>query len=317
MRFTNCIVIGCLVGVLVSFTWAADVVSDQKKPVEFQQSSYEHLQKRVGLTRFQNRSYLQDDRLVSIIDDTLAGVLTERGKEIVPVQNADPIFAELRARQPRRVSGVIDNMTLSKVGRASGLNAVATGTITGIRDFQEERGYWWFKERMFFIEVHMHCSLYDMETGAKILDMTLSEKIDLPEPLYRRMQAKGYTASFAEIQEMIISLSRQMGEEICTRMEQELFKTFIKAIDGRQVVISSGSNAAIKSGDLFTIHDSGRLVEGKEEHQFFIAGPETGILRINAVQNDSAIGDIVQGSITGKDACLKPIVEPSFFSKLF
>ncbi len=317
MRFTNCIVIGWLVGVLVSFSWASDIVTDQKKPVQFQQSSYEHLQKRVGLTRFQNRSSFLDDRLVSLIDETLASVLTESGKGVVPVQDADPVFAEVRDHQPRRVSGVIDNMTLSKVGRASGLNSVATGTITGIRDFQEERGYWWFKDRMFFIEVHMHCSLYDTETGAKILDMTLSEKIDLPEALYRRMKAKGYTASFAEIQEMIISLSRQMGEEICTSMEQELFKTFIKTIDGRQVVISSGSNAGIQSGDLFTIHDSGRLVDGKEEHQFFIAGPGTGILRINAVQGDSASGSIVQGNITGKDACLKPIVEPSFFSKLF
>ncbi len=317
MRFTNCIVIGCLVGVLVSFTWAAEIVTDQKKPVEFQQSSYGHLQKRVGLTRFQNRSYLQDDRLVSITDDTLAGVLTERGKGIVPVQNADPVFAEVRDRQPRRVSGVIDNMTLITVGRNAGLNAVVTGTITGIRDFQEERGYWWFKERMFFIEVHMYCSAYDTETGAKILDMTLSEKIDLPEALYRKMKAIGYTASFTEIQDIIVSLSDQMGEEICNSLEQEMFKTFIKTIDGRQVVITSGSNAAIKSGDLFTIHDSGRLVEGKEEHQFFIAGPGTGILRINAVQDDSASGSIVQGNVIGKDACLKPIVEPSFFRELF
>ncbi|MBA4367530.1 MAG: hypothetical protein C0403_07815, partial [Desulfobacterium sp.] len=278
MRFTNCIVIGCLAGLLVSFSWASDIVTDQKKPVEFQQSSYAHLKKRVGLTRFQNKSTFLDDRLVSVTDDTLAGVLTERGKGVVPVQNADPVFSGLRDRQPRRVSGVIDNMTLIKVGRASGLNAVATGTITGIRDFQEERGYWWFKEMMFFIEVHMHCSVYDTETGAKILDMTLSEKIDLPEAFYRKMKAKGYTASFAEIQEIIISLSRQMGEEICTRMEQELFKTFIKTIDGQQVVISSGSNAGIKTGDLFTIHDSGRVVTGKEEHQFFIAGPGTGIL---------------------------------------
>jgi len=159
--------------------------------------------------------------------------------------------------------------------------------------------------------------LYDTETGAKILDMTLSEKIDLPEALYRKMKAKGYIAMFPEIQELIISLSTEMGEEICNSMEPEPFKTFIKTIDGQQVVISSGSNAGIKSGDLFTIHDSGRLVTGKEEHQYFIAGPGTGILRINAVQNDSASGSIMQGSITGKDACLKPIVEPSFFSKLF
>jgi hypothetical protein len=316
MRFYKCIIIGCLVGVLVSFSWASDIVTDPKKPVEFQQSSYGHLQKRVGLTRFQNWSSLPDDRLVSITDDTLAIVLTERGKGFVPVQNADPVFAEVRDRQPRRVSGVIDNMALIEVGRTAGLNAVVTGMITGIRDFQEERGYWWFKEVMYFIEVHMHCSVYDTETGAKILDMTLSEKIDLPEAQYRQMKAKGYTASFAEIQEMIISLSRQIGEEICTSMEPERFKTFIKNIDGQQVVISSGSNAGIKSGDLFTIHDSGRVVTGKEEHQFFIAGPGTGILRINAVQDNSASGSIVQGNITGKDDCLKPIVEPSFFSKL-
>ncbi|RJP82736.1 MAG: hypothetical protein C4522_02495 [Desulfobacteraceae bacterium] len=316
MRFLKYFVVVCLM-LAASFSRASDDGGHPEKPSEWKQDSYQHLRKMVGLTRFQNKSSLLDDRLVSAIDDTLAAVLTEKCPENIPVRNDHPIFLELRNRQPRRVSGEIDNMTLIRTGRAAGLNAVVAGEIMDIRHFQEEMGYWWFKNMISFFEVHLHCSVYDTETGAKLLDMTVSEKTDLPEELYRQVESGDYAGAFPEIQRISVSLAEKIGEEICTKMEEELFKSFVTEIDGRQVVVTSGSNAGIRPGDLLAIHDSGRVIIGKDEHQFFIAGLKTGVLRIDTVADDSAEGSIVQGEMAGKDVCLKPIVEPSWFSNFF
>jgi hypothetical protein len=318
MRFLSRMMVWCLMGVFTTFSWASDSVPEQAAKLQsFQQSSYAHLQKQIGLTLFQNKSSLQDDRLVTIADDALVGAMAKMCAGIVPVQDGNPVFLEIRNHQPRHISGKIDNMTLAQKGREAGLTAVVSGTITEIREFQEELGYLWFKEMMYFVEVHMHYSMYDTETGAKLLDKFVSEKRDLPEDIYRQLQSKDYESSFSEIQGIIISLSSILSEEICEKMEKELFKTFVKSTDGKKVVLTSGSNAGLKSGDLFQIHDSGQMITGKEEHQFFIVGPKTGILRIDTVKDDSASASIVQGDIKGKNACLKPIVEESFFSKLF
>lgn len=317
MRFLKYLVVVCLMLLTASFSRASDAGGHEEKPLEWKQDSYAHLRKMLGLTRFQNKTSLLDDRLVSAIDDTLVAVLTEKCRDNIPVRNDHPVFLELRNRQPRRVSGEIDNMTLIRTGRAAGLNAVAAGAIMNIRHFQEEMGYWWFKKMISFFEVHVHCSVYDTETGAKLLDMTISEKTDLPEDLYRQMESGDYVGVFPEIQRITVSLAAEIGKEICKKMKDEPFKAFIKEVDGRQVVVSSGSNAGIRPGDLLAIHDSGRVITGKDEHQFFIVGLKTGVLRIDAVADDSAEGSIVQGETAGKDVCLKPIVEPSWFSNFF
>ena len=317
MNLLRYLVIACLMLIIATNTWASDSVESSSDEPEWGQDSYAHLKKRVGLTRFQNKSVLLDDRLSTAIDETLADRLPEEDEAIVPVRDATSAFAALRERQPRHLSGAIDNMTLIQVGRDAGMNAVVAGSIMKVGHFQQEMGYWWFRDMIYFIEVQLHCSVYDTETGAKMLDVTVQEKADLPEALYRQIESGDFAGAFPDIENLVAVVATQLAREIDDQVEENPFKMFVKELDARHVTVSSGAKAGLRPGDLFAIHDSGREITGKEGHRFFIVGGPTGILRIDTVREEAAEGTIVQGKITGRNDCLKPIVKPSFFERLF
>ena len=317
MKLSRHIVIGCLMLVLASYTWAADNGEAPPEGPEWEQDSYAHLKKRVGLTRFQNKSVLLDDRLATAIDETLADQLPKTDEAIVPVQEATPAFAALRERQPRHLSGAIDNMTLIQVGREAGMNAVVAGTIMEVRHFKQEMGYWWFRDVVCFVEIQLIGSVYDTETGAKLLDITLEEKVDLPEELYLQIETGDFAGAFPDIENLVVVIATRLAQEIGDKVEAEPFKVFVKEMDRPHVTVSSGANAGLRPGDLFAIVDSGRMVTGKEEHRFFVVGGQTGILRIDTVREDTADGTVVQGRMTGRHDCFKPIVKPSLFERLF
>lgn len=310
------VVIGCLVLAVVASAWSAGKDETRPEEPEWKQDSYAHLKKRVGLTRFQNKSVLLDDRLATAIDEILADQLPKTDAAIVPIQEATPAFAALRERQPRHLSGMIDNMTLTQVGRDAGMNAVVAGTIMEVRHFKKEMGYWWFRDVVYFIEIQLHCSVYGTETGAKVLDITVQDKVDLPEELYLQIESGDFAGAFPDIENLVVVMATLLAQEVGDKVEEEPFKMFIKEMDGSHVTVSSGTNAGLRPGDLFAVHDSGHGITGKEEHRFFIVGKQTGILRIDTVRDDAAEGMIVQGRITGRNDCLKPIVEPSFFERL-
>jgi len=267
------------------------------------------IRKRIGVALFVNRTPFQDSRFVTLADKTITDFLRESCSDAVPVTDENPDFSEMRNKQPRRISGNIDNMTLAVQGRKSGLNAILTGEITGIKAVQEEHGYLWFKDMVFYIHVHMQISVYDTETGAKLLEEYLSGEEEIPENAYYKAESGDITPALSIIENMIVSLSRELADKACDSIEDEPFKTYVKSADGQRITLSAGRNAGIRKGSLFSIHDSGRIMPGKEGYKYMVPGLETGRLRVDTVHENSAEGSIAQGEIKGNDPCLKLLEE--------
>jgi hypothetical protein len=211
----------------------------------------------------------------------------------------------MRAKQPRRVSGNIDSLTLAMQGRGSGLNAIITGEISEIKVVQEELGYLWFKEMVFFVHVHVMISVYDTETAAKLLEKYFSEEGEISKDAYYQMESRDITKALPVIENLLVSLSRQMADEACEKIEEEPFKTYLKSGGRERITVHAGKNVGIATGNLFTIHDAGRTISGNGGHTYIVCGPETGKLRIDKVYEDSAEGTIIEGDGKGTDLCLK------------
>jgi hypothetical protein len=262
------------------------------------------LQKRVGVVFFQNGTLFQDNRLVTITDETITDYLKESCPDIVLVTDENQAFSALRNKQPRHVSGAISNLKIAMQGRKWGLNAIITGEISEIKGVQEELGIWWLKEMVFFVHVHMLISIYDTETGSKLLEKYVSEEGEISEDAYYKINDKDYILALPVIEKLLVSLSSQLADEACDVIEDEPFKTYVKSADGKRLTITAGRNAGLAKGNLFNIHDSSRIISGKDGHQFIISGPETGKFRIDTVYEDSAEGLIVEGENKGMDSCL-------------
>jgi hypothetical protein len=298
--FITCMAFGSVSG---SF---AEELADTGYPAEITSRLF---QKRVGLTFFKNSTACQDDRLVTITDKTITDYLQESCSDVFLVKDENQAFSELRNRQPRHVSGIIDNLTLAMQGRKLGLNAIITGEISEIKGVQEELGYLWLKQMVFFVHVHVLIEVYDTETGAKLLDKYVSEEGEISEDAYYKINSKDFTPAFPVIENLLVSLSGKLADEACELLEDEPFKTYVKSTDGKRITVTAGRNAGIAKGSLFNIHDASRIISGKDGHEFIISGPVTGKLQIDTVYEDSAEGLIVEGENKGMDSCLKLLEE--------
>ncbi len=294
-----------LVFMVVILTSVSGAFERELADTDFQaESPSMPLRNRVGVTLFKNNTAFQDNRLVTITDKTITDTLQKSCPGVVSVTDENQAFSELRNKQPRRVSGSIDSLTLAMQGRKLGLNAIVTGEIAEIKGVQEELGYLWFKDMVFFVHVHVLISIYDTETGAKLIEKYISDEGEISEEAYYKINAEEFTPALPVIEKMLVSLSSQLADEVCDVIEDEPFKTYVKSADGERITVTAGRNAGISEGNLFNIHDSSRIISGKDEHQFIISGPKTGMLRIDTVTEDSAEGVIVEGENKGMNSCL-------------
>jgi len=305
MKFHSVISFLVLAIICMAFGSVAGSFAEDPADTDFQaEITFRSLQKRVGVTLFKNSTPFQDNRLVAITDKTITETLQESCSDVVPVADEIQTFSDLRKKQPRRVSGSIDNLTLAMQGRKLGLNGIITGEISEIKGVQEELGFLWLKEMVFFVHVHVLISIYDTETGAKLLEKYVSEEGEISEEAYYKINSKDYISALPVIEKLLVSLSGQLADEACEVIEDEPFKAYVNSEDGKRLTIRSGKNDGLAKGNLFNIHDSSRIISGKDGHQFIISGPETGKLRIDNVYEDSAEGLIVEGENKGMDSCL-------------
>lgn len=305
MKFHSMISLLVLVFMVVVLASVSDAFESQFADTDFRaEVPSGPLRNRVGVTLFQNSTAFQENRLVTITDKTITDTLRESCPEVISVADENKAFSALRNKQPRRVSGVIDSLTLAMQGRKLGLAAIVTGEISEIRGAQEELGYLWFKSMVFFVHVHVMVSVYDTETGAKLIEKYFSDEGEISEDAYYKVNAKEFTPALPVIEKLLVSLSSQLADEVCEVIEEEPFKTYVKSAGGERITVTAGRNAGISVGNLFNIHDSSRIISGKDEQQFIISGSKTGMLRIDTVTKDSAEGVIVEGENNGMNSCL-------------
>jgi hypothetical protein len=148
--------------------------------------------------------------------------------------------------------------------------------------------------------------IYDTETGAKILFQSFRRKVEIEEVDYELMRSEGKMI-LPDMNETLSELINEMGETICWAIEDQPWNGFITAVDGDQIILSSGSQSGLEPGDEFEVFDTSRILEGQNGQRFFYHGLKTGEIRIVDVEPNKARAVIVsdKGIKTGHSVRVK------------
>ncbi len=263
------------------------------------------LKKKVGILLFENKTTLvnkdEGKKFIEILSETI----TSSCPNILLEKPGDSDYPDALARVPRTKFGWIDNLTLAKLGRQLGLNAIVSSALMTVTPKKRKKGIWWLKDTHYFVQVRIATEIYDTETGAKLLDESFMQEIEVDEmDLESMITDREMNASIAG--KAFGTIADEMGDKICNAIVFQPWNGFIASIDSDKFLLNFGKNIGLKIGDLFEVFDSSSIFEGMEGRRFFKPGFKTGEIKITAVYPDSAEGILVSGHGIQPGFCVRP-----------
>lgn len=263
------------------------------------------LNKIVAITFFENKTLFSNQNLEESYVNYLVEILKMSCSDILLVKPSDSGYPDYLVELPRLASGRLDNFDLAKTGRQLGLNAIVTGAITDLRINKEKKGFWWFKGIHHFVQAQILVEVYDVQTGAKLLDESFIHKIEVDES---DLEATSLTSEIwaPVIKEAFEHIAAEMGEQVCDAVVFQPWNGYIISITADKIIISSGKRAGLNSGDIFEVYGNKGLFKGAEDHKFLIPGFKIGEIKITAVHSDSAEAVLISGQDIQSGSSVRP-----------
>ena len=256
------------------------------------------LKKKVGITFFENRTFLAVNNFEKIFHIKLVESIKETCSDILIIKPGDTGYPDQMDVLPKLASGRIDNLVLAKTGRKLGLNAIVTGSLIDISGNKENRGILWFKDTCNFIRFQIVVEVYDTETGAKIFDDSFDDEIQVDEIDLYNLRT-GNANEIPALNDALLNAVIPIGEKICDAVNIQPWKGYVISSFDDKIIISSGKRSGLILGDKLEVYDSGSIFEGKDGRKFFIPGPKIGEIKITALYPDKAEAATISGkSIT-------------------
>ena len=253
--------------------------------------SDDDLQRMTAVVGFENKSLYRSQDFAQLFRKGIPQYLNKECDDVTDAsQNAGEGLESLKGL-PLLPSGQVDTHALATIGRDLGLNAVVTGSLDDIGILNEKRGMVW-KDTLNLIQILVSIEVYDIETGTKILDQSFRRKVEIGGPGHGPMQSLNEMI-LPDLHETFGDLIREIGETICWAVEDQPWNGFIIAVDGDQIVLSSGSLAGLEPGDEFEVFDTSRILEARNGQRFFYHGQKTGEIRIVEVESAKARASII------------------------
>jgi len=263
------------------------------------------LKKKIGIVLFDNKTSFTDQDFEEVFHAHLVETVKEACPDMLLLKPGDEGYPDIFITLPKKLSGRIDGLALAKTGRLLGLNAIVTGSLMDVRDDEEERGILWFKDSHRFIQVQAMAEVYDAETGAKLVDKSFINEIDIEDLDTESMESKK-EVDVTFVAGAIGRLATDIGESICRAVKRQPWRGYVISTSGDMVILSSGEKVGLKPGDILDVHDSGNIIHGMEDEQFFIPGLKTGEIKITVVHPESAEAVISSGEKIESGSSVRP-----------
>lgn len=252
------------------------------------------LKKKVAVVFFENETALDVKELEEGFMKDLTGIIRSSCPEIILEKPGDPGYPDALVHLPKQASGRLDNFELAKIGRQLGYNAIITGSLQNIATDQKKKGIWWFKNIHHYIQVQLVAEVYDSETGAKLLDESFMKEIEVDESDLESSNVDLKIRTYV-INEAFMDIADHMGEKICNALVLNPWHGYIISTDADKMIISSGKNVGIRTGDVFEVYNSIDTFQGVAGYRFFIPGPKIGEIKITRIHSDIAEAVRVSG----------------------
>jgi hypothetical protein len=245
------------------------------------------MKKMIGMAPFNNRTRFSDPNQETNFSETLIENSESLCSGVRILYSGAAGYPEFLTDLPKQGQGEIENLELAKEGRLSGLNAILTITLTGINSFEEEKGFWWFKDTHNFIRVQFKVEMYDTETGTKLLDEIISREIEVELFDIELLENQEKFDVFL-LEDAYDFFASTIADKVCDVLAIQPWKGYIVSVFGNKIILSSGETSGLVVGQVLEVFDSSEIIQGMDGHRFFMPGPKTGEIKISEVYEDSA-----------------------------
>jgi len=265
----------------------------------------DNLTKKIGITLFENKTLSPDQQFDKNFVDYLAANIEEECSGILMMQPADAEHPDYLRKPPKEVSGRIDNLQLAITGRNLGLNAIVTGALISISSNQKKKGLLWFEDTYEYVQVQVAITVYDTETGAKILDENFIHEVEVEEFDFEEL-GKNSQANAIIFKEAFKQVASSTSEAVCDAVKFQPWRGFLTAVNGNKIIISSGNRVGLKQGDILEVYNISNVFQGAQGQRFFVPGLKTGEVEITAVSADKAEAVVVSGDKIKPGSSVRP-----------
>lgn len=265
----------------------------------------DNLTKKIGITLFENNTLFHDQQFSKNFVNYLAANMKEECSGILMVQPADAEHPDYLLEPPKEASGRIDNFQLAKTARNLGLNAIVTGALISISSNQKEKGLLWFKDNHEYVQVQVAIAVYDTETGAKIMDESFIQEVEVEELDFEE-SGKNPETNATIFKEAFEKVASSISEAVCETVKFQPWRGFLTAVNDNEIIISSGERVGLKPGDILEVYDISNVFQGAQGQRFFVPGLKTGEVEITAVSADKAEAVVVSGDKIKPGSSVRP-----------
>ncbi|MFH1980710.1 MAG: hypothetical protein ABIL58_02585 [Pseudomonadota bacterium] len=222
-------------------------------------------------------------------------ILRNDCKKLKLITSDDPKAAALMAR----LAGFLragDSIGFSEAARASGIAAMITGRIADVATEERSWGIWWFTSNNYYLNVQVDTSVYDVETGAKTVDVSLTEELKIDGLEYDAM-TMGQSSDLTEVDKLLDELAKESAQRACQALNKQPWIGFVTAVDKDRVTLVPGSAAGLTTGMKLHIYGSGTLLDGNMGQPYFVPGLQRAAIEVVSVEPDRAFARILSGSM--------------------
>ncbi len=287
------------VSLLIAFSTGCTGVSNSNKTATKMTGGFKffsgNLKKRVGVANFENKTLAEGQRFELLLQTNLSQAIQKDCPEIILETPGDAKYQNILGTPPKMETGRIDNFALSMAGRELGFNAIVAGALLDISGIKEKHGILWFKSSRNFLQIQIAVEVYDTETGAKILDEVLIQQTEVDESEFQLIQSKNIPR-MSLIDDEIVDIAAEMGEKVCDAVADLAWSGYISSVNGGKIVISSGSNIGVRSGNIFEVRTIGKIIKGVNGHHFVMTGKKSGEIQIVSVYPDRSEAVLLSGN---------------------
>ncbi len=255
----------------------------------------ERLRKKVVVVPFANTTFISDQDMQPLFTNLFIDLLSTDCGSILWVKPGDPDYPAAIDQVPRLTSGRIDNLALAEMGRAMGANAFLLGNVVSVDAEEKEKGFFIFRDTHYYESAQVGFQVYDTGTGAKLMDESLKESLEVDGAEFDAILAKDLKAMY-ELGETMGRIAANGAEQVCETLQKNPWQGYVVAVQEGKVILSSGREIGLKAGDVLKVYRVGEIFEGKDGQRFIVPGSLAGEIEITAVADGRAEARPVEGA---------------------
>jgi hypothetical protein len=189
-----------------------------------------------------------------------------------------------------------DVVGFSEAARMAGIASIVTGRIAEVAADERSWGFWLLRDTNYYLTVQVDTTIFDVETGSKKLDASLTEEIGIDGLEYDAM-VLGQSTELSDVDKLLDELAEDSAARACKALSKQPWIGFVTAIDKEQVTLVPGEAAGLKAGMKLHIYDSGTVVDGAMGYRYFVPGLKNAEIEITSVGPASAQARILSGKM--------------------